>query len=265
MKVVVCVKQVPEITDVKVNPETGTLIREGVTSILNPFCEYALDHALMLKSEIPDIEVIALTMGPPQARSALLRCLELGADRAVLISDRKFAGADTWATALTLSAAIRIAVPDFSLILMGKQAIDGDTAQVGPEVAEILSLPQITYGVEIQLTPNKKRIQAKREMESGYEVLEARLPAMISISKGEPIRRVPSFYDVLNARLKDVTILSADDLDLDETELGLKGSYTQVVKVFPPQQKQGGLKFDDIEPEVAARKIAAFLRQENFI
>ena len=265
MKVVVCVKQVPEITDVKINPETGTLIREGITSILNPFCEYALDHALMLKSEMPDIEVIALTMGPPQARSALLRCLELGADRAVLISDRKFAGADTWATALTLSAAIRIAVPDFSLIMMGKQAIDGDTAQVGPEVAEILSLPQITYGIEVQLTPNKKRIRVKRETEIGYEVLEARLPAMISASKGEPIRRVPSFQNVLNARLKDVSVLSAADLDLDETELGLKGSFTQVVKVFPPQQKQGGLKFEDIEPEVAARKIAAFLRQERFI
>ena len=265
MKIVVCVKQVPEITDVKVNPETGTLIREGITSILNPFCEYALDHALNLKSEIPDIEVIALTMGPPQARSALLRCLELGADRAVLVSDRKFAGADTWATALTLSAAIKIAVPDFSLILMGKQAIDGDTAQVGPEVAEILSLPQITYGVEVQLTPSKKRIRAKRETERGYEVLEARLPALVSTSKGEPIRRVPSFQDVLNARLKEVSVLSADDLGLDETDLGLKGSYTQVVKVFPPQQKQGGLKFEDIEPEVAARKIAAFLREENFI
>jgi len=209
--------------------------------------------------------VIALTMGPPQAKSALLRCLELGADRAVLISDRKFAGADTWATALTLSAAIRIAVPDFSLILMGKQAIDGDTAQVGPEVAEILNLPQITCGVKIHLTSNKKRIQVKRETESGYEVLEARLPAMVSISKGEPIRRVPSFQDVLNARLKAVAVLSADDLALAETELGLKGSFTQVVKVFPPQQKQGGLKFEDIEPEVAARKIAAFLREEKFI
>ena len=265
MKIVVCVKQVPEIADVKIDPATGTLIREGITSILNPFCEYALDHAVLLKSEMPDIEIIALTMGPPQAKSALLRCLELGADRAVLISDRRFAGADTWATALTLSAAIKFAVPDFSLILMGKQAIDGDTAQVGPEVAEILSLPQITYGVEVQLTPNKKRIQAKRETENGYELLEARLPAMVSISKGEPVRRVPSFQDILNARLKEVSFLSADDLDLDETELGLKGSYTQVVKVFPPQQKQGGLKFEDIEPEVAARKIAAFLREENFI
>jgi electron transfer flavoprotein beta subunit len=265
MKIIVCVKQVPEITDVKVNPATGTLIREGITSILNPFCEYALDHALNLKSEIPDIEVIALTMGPPQAKSALLRCLELGADRAMLISDRKFAGADTWATALTLSAAIRAAVPDFSLIMMGKQAIDGDTAQVGPEVAEILSLPQITYGVEVQLTPNKKRIRVKRETESGYEVLEARLPAMVSASKGEPIRRVPSFQEVLNARLKAVSVMTAEDLDLDETELGLKGSYTQVVKVFPPQQKQGGIKLEGIEPEVAARKIAAFLREERFI
>ena len=265
MKIVVCVKQVPEITDVKVNPETGTLIREGITSILNPFCEYALDHAVRLKSEAYEIEIVAMTMGPPQARSALLRCLELGADRAVLVSDRKFAGADTWATALTLSAAITAAVPDCSLILMGKQAIDGDTAQVGPEVAEILGMPQVTYGVELQLTSNEKRIRVKRETESGYEVLEARLPTMVSASKGEPIRRVPSFQDVLNARLKDVMVLTAADLDLDEAELGLKGSYTQVVKVFPPLQKQGGVKLEDVEPEVAARKIAAFLREERFI
>jgi electron transfer flavoprotein alpha/beta subunit len=265
MKIVVCVKQVPEITDVKINPATGTLIREGITSILNPFCEYALDHAVHLKTESADIEIVAITMGPPQAKSALLRCLELGADRAVLVSDRKFAGADTWATALTLSAGIRAAVPDFSLIMMGKQAIDGDTAQVGPEVAEILNLPQITYGVEVQLTSNKKRIRVKRETESGYEVLEARLPALVSASKGDPIRRVPSFQAVLEARQKDVTVITAGDLDLDEAELGLTGSYTQVVNIFPPRQKQGGLKLEGIDPEVAARKIAAFLREEKFI
>ena len=265
MKIVVCVKQVPEITDVKVNPETGTLVREGVSSILNPFCEYALDHAVRLKSAHQELDVIAVTMGPPQAKSALFRCLELGADRAVLVSDRKFAGADTWATALTLAAAIKAAVPDFNLILMGKQAIDGDTAQVGPELAEILNLPQITYGVEMHLSANKKRIQVKRESEDGYEVLEARMPAVVSASKGELIRRVPSFEDVLSARVKDLRIISAADLDLDETELGLQGSFTQVVNVFPPAQKIGGTKLEGLEPEVAARKIAAYLREEKFI
>ena len=136
---------------------------------------------------------------------------------------------------------------------------------MGPEVAEILGMPQVTYGVELQLTPNKKRIRVKRETESGYEILEARLPAVVSASKGDPIRRVPSFQDVLDARLKEIMILGADDLDLEESELGLKGSYTQVVKVFPPRQKQGGVKLEDIEPEAAARKIAAFLREEGFI
>lgn len=265
MKIVVCVKQVPEIADVNVNPETGTLVREGVSSILNPFCEYALDHAARLKSEIPEIEITALTMGPPQAKTALFRCLELGADSAVLVSDRKFAGADTWATALTLSAAINAAVPDYSLILMGKQAIDGDTAQVGPEVAEILNLPQIMYGVEMHLTTNKKRIRVKQEVENGYDVLEARLPVVVSASKGELIRRVPSFEDVLTARTKELKVISADDLGLKEEELGLQGSYTQVVKVFPPAQKQGGTLLEGLQPEVAAHKLAVFLRQEKFV
>jgi electron transfer flavoprotein beta subunit len=265
MKIVVCVKQVPEITDVKVNPETGTLVREGVTSILNPFCEYALDHAARIKSNDQETEIIAITMGPPQAKSALFRCLEMGADRAVLVSDRKFAGADTWATALTLSAAIKVCVPDFNLILMGKQAIDGDTAQVGPEVAEILNLPQIMYGAEMHLTPNKKRIRIKQETENGYEILEVRLPAVVSASKGELIRRVPSFQDVLYARTKDMRTIAAENLELDEAELGLQGSFTQVVKVFPPAQKAGGTKLEGLEPEVAARKIAAYLREEKFI
>jgi electron transfer flavoprotein beta subunit len=265
MKIIVCVKQVPEITDVNVNPDTGTLIREGVTAILNPFCEYALDHAARLRADHQETEVIAITMGPPQAKTALYRCLELGADRAVLVSDRKFAGADTWATALTLSAAIRQAVPDFNLILLGKQAIDGDTAQVGPELAEILSLPQIMYGADIHLTANKKRIRVKQETENGYEIIEARLPAVVSASKGELIRRVPSFQNVLDARSKDLRIMGADDLDLDEAELGLQGSYTQVVNVFPHVRKHGGTKLEGLEPEVAARRIAAFLRNEKFI
>jgi electron transfer flavoprotein alpha/beta subunit len=265
MNIVVCVKQVPEITTVRVNPETGTLIREGVASILNPFCEYALDHAVRLKAADPETEIVAVSMGPPQARSALMRCLELGADRAVLVSDRRFAGADTWATALTLAAVVRKAVPDADLILVGKQAIDGDTAQVGPEIAEILGMPQIMYGVEMAFTPNRRRIRVKREAESGYEVLEARLPALVSASKGEALRRMPSLADVLSARSKELRTVTAADLDLSENELGLAGSYTQVVKVFPPLPKQGGRKIEGLEPAAAAGEIAAFLKSEGYV
>lgn len=265
MKLLVCVKQVPEITDVRVDPETGTLIREGVASILNPFCEYALDHAARLKEALPGTEIVALTMGPPQAEAALVRCLELGADRAVLASDRRFAGADTWATALTLAAVIRATHPDFDLILVGKQAIDGDTAQVGPELAEILGIPQIMYGVEMSWAANGKRIRVRREIETGYEVVEARLPALVSASKGEPVRRMPSLAAVIAARQREIRRLGASELPLQESELGLAGSFTQVVKVFPPPPKKGGRRVEGLEPAEAARVIAGFLREEGFI
>ncbi|MBU1275733.1 MAG: electron transfer flavoprotein subunit beta/FixA family protein [Proteobacteria bacterium] len=265
MNIVVCVKQVPEISEVKVNPETGTLVREGVASILNPFCEYALDHALRIKQATPDVNITAISMGPPQARAALLRALELGADRGVLVSDRRFAGADTWATALTLAAAVRAVREDFDLILVGKQAIDGDTAQVGPEMAEILGIPQIMYGVRMELTPNGKRLRVKRESENGYQVLEARLPVLVSASKGEAIRRLPSFADILAARQKPLEMITADALNLSEEQLGLQGSYTQVVKIFPPQAKKACRKLEGLSPDQAGREITSFLSQENFI
>jgi electron transfer flavoprotein beta subunit len=264
MKIVVCVKQVPEIADVRIHPETGTLIREGVASILNPFCEYALDHAVRLKAAYPEIVITVVTMGPPQARAVLRRCLELGADRAIMVSDRKFAGADTWATARTLAEVIRKMAVDVSLILVGKQAIDGDTAQVGPEIAEILGLPQIMYGVEMSLTPNRKRIRVKREVESGYEVLEARLPALVSASKSEVMRRMPSLADVILARHKELRIVTAGDLDLSENELGLAGSFTQVVQIFAPAPKKGGQKLEGLEPAAAAKAIAEFLRSAGY-
>lgn len=265
MKIVVCVKQVPEVTNVQVNPLTGTLIREGVQSILNPFCEYALDHAVRIKKAHPDVHITAITMGPPQARSVLLRCLELGADEGVLVTDRKFAGADTWATALTLAESIRFAVPDYDLVLVGKQAIDGDTAQVGPEIAEILGLPQITYGIQAEISNNHHHIRVKQEVERGYEVIEASLPALVTFSKGEIVRRAPSFADVIRSRQMPIRVVSASDLSISEDELGLKGSFTQVVKVFPPPAKRNIQLVENVEAAEAAHVIFNFLEERRFI
>lgn len=265
MKIVVCVKQVPEVTNVQVDPVTGTLKREGVKSILNPFCEYALDHAVRIAQALGNTEIIAITMGPPQARDVLLRSMELGADRSILVTDRKFAGADTWATAFTLAAAIRFAIPDFDLVVVGKQAIDGDTAQVGPEIAEILGLPQITYGIEVGVTSSGRHIRVKREVERGYEVIQAAFPVLVTVSKGEVVRRAPSFQDVLDARKKPVQIITAAELQIPEEELGLKGSFTQVVKVFPPMEKKSTRIVDSPEAADAAHEIMAFLQERHFL
>ena len=265
IKIVVFVKQVPEVTDVQVDPVTGTLMREGVQSIFNPFCEYALDHAAHIKQANPDMQVIAISMGPPQADAALVRCLELGADRAVLVTDRKFAGADTWATAYTLAQVVRQVVPDFNLILAGKQAIDGDTAQVGPEIAEILGLPQVTYATDVSLTAGGRRVRVKREAERGIEVLETALPALVTVSKGDMLRRAPSLEQVINAHSISIKIVRASDLDLNEDALGLKGSYTQVVKVFPPPAKGSSRILQGLEPAEAAREIFNFLKEHHFM
>ncbi|MHA1303995.1 MAG: electron transfer flavoprotein subunit beta/FixA family protein [Candidatus Heimdallarchaeaceae archaeon] len=265
MKIVVLVKQVPEADKVAVNPETGTLIREGVASILNPFCEYALDEAVRLKHAYPEeeIQVIAISMGPPQAKTALLRCLELEADQAFLLSDRKFAGSDVCATANALKEGVEALVPDFDLILAGKQAIDGDTAQVPPETAEKLGIPQITYGTHIEL--EKNRVIVKRETEEGYQIVSARIPALVTMSKGSNIRRMPSMKQVLEARKKPLETITADMLNLDESKVGLNASPTQVAKVFAPPEKGEGEIIDGSDPTVAAKKLLEFLIENKFV
>lgn len=265
MKIVVCVKQVPEVTDVQIDPVTGSLLREGVRSILNPFCEYALDQAVRIARAHAGTEITVLTMGPLQARHVLLRSLELGADSGILVTGRSFAGSDSWATAQTLAAAIRFAVPDFNLVFTGRQAIDGDTAQVGPELAELLALPQITCGVETTLSPNHRKIQVKREFERGYEVIETRLPALVTFSKGETVRRAPSLQDLIDSRRKPIQLVGAEDLHLPAEELGLKGSFTQVVRVFPPVQKKSGEVVQNVDDQAAAERIFEFLRERRFI
>ena len=266
MKIIVTVKQVPEADKVAVNPKTGTLIREGVESILNPFCEYALDTAVKLKNQNPDlkVEIIAISMGPPQAKTALMRCLELGADKAYLFSDRAFAGSDVWATSLTLKEGILKKIGDFDLILAGKQAIDGDTAQVPAELAENLGIPHIYYGFDIWVV--KKRIRVKKETEKGYQVIEVRLPALVTISKGPSnIRRLPSMRDIMEARKKPMEIVDAKSLDMDEKRIGLNGSFTQVVKIFSPPIKEDCELIDGNEPINAAEKLFIFLKEKKII
>ena len=265
MKILVFVKQVPEITDVKIDPETGNLLREGVASILNPFCEYAVDLALDFRKNHDNVKIVAVSMGPPQAKAALMRCLEMGVDEGILLSDTKFAGADTWATARTLAAAAKDLVDGFDLILVGKQAIDGDTAQVGPEIAECLAIPQITYGVDMEINETKKRIRVRRETEQGYESVEMKLPGLVSVSKGAMIRRVCSFQEILDAREKKLRVVTADDLGLEEDDLGLSGSLTQVIKIFPPSVKTRGEIVDGKNPEHGAKRVIEFLRERNFV
>ncbi len=266
MKILVCAKQVPEVTNVQVDPETGTLNRDGVASILNPFCEYAMDLALELKEAEPEgeVEIIVLSMGPPQARAALLRCLEMGGDSAILVTDRKFAGADTWATALTICKIIE-KLDGVDLILVGKHAIDGDTAQTGPMLAELLNIPQITYGVGLELDEKKKRVRVRRENEGGFEKVQMRLPGLASVSKGAASRRVCSFQSILDARTKEITVMTADDLGLDESELGLQGSLTQVVKVFPPISKEAGRILSGTDATAAAHEVVGILKEKHFV
>lgn len=236
MEIVVCVKQVPDTTEVKIDPATNTLIRQGVPSIVNPFDKNAVEAALQLKEKHGG-KVTVISMGPPQAQDALKECLAMGADEAILISDRAFGGADTLATSYTLAAAIR-KIGKVDIIFCGKQAIDGDTAQVGPETAEHLGISQVTYVAKIDLDGDLARVE--REHEDGYEVLEVKLPFLISVVKSINEPRFPTVKGTMKANRAVIPVWTAADLNVDENRIGLKGSPTQVRRIFtPPQRTQG--------------------------
>ncbi|SDJ94102.1 electron transfer flavoprotein subunit beta/FixA family protein [Natronincola ferrireducens] len=238
MKIIVCAKQVPDTTEVRIDPVKGTLIRDGVPSILNPDDKNALEEALKIKEKQPDATVTILSMGPPQAEDALREALAMGADRAILLSDREFAGADTWATSATLAAAIK-KIGDYDLIFCGRQAIDGDTAQVGPQIAERLDLPQVTY-VE-KLTIHRDKLEVHRALEDGYEIIEMKLPALLTAVKELNEPRYPSIEGIFDAYgEKQVEVWRAKDLQVDPNHIGLKGSPTQVKKSFTPEAKGKG-------------------------
>ncbi len=233
MNIVVCLKQVPGTTDVKIDPNTNTLIRQGIENIINPFDTYAIEEAVRLKEKHGG-KVTVITMGPPQADAALREAISLGVDNAVLLSDRAFAGADTWATANTLAKAIQ-KLGQTDLIICGRQTIDGDTGQVGPEMSEMLNIPFIAYVSKIEEI-KEKYLRVSRMVEDGHEVLETTLSAIITVAKEINVPRLPSLRGIMKSKSAAITTWSIKDLGVNESEVGLAGSSTQVIKIFFPQR-----------------------------
>jgi len=234
MNIVVCVKQVPDTKDVRLDPETNTMAREGVESIMNPYDRHALEEAVCLK-EAHGGTVTVLSMGPPQAADVLRESISCGADRGVLVSDRGFAGADTWATSYTLARAIDT-IGGADLILCGKQAIDGDTAQVGPGLAARMNLPYVTC-VQKTREAGDDFITVERMMDDGYDVVRLPLPALLTVVKDINEPRVPSLKGKMRAKKATIETLTAEDIGADPNCIGLAGSPTQVVKVFSPEAR----------------------------
>ncbi len=259
MKIVVCIKQVPDTTEIKINPVTGTLIREGVPSIMNPDDKSGLEMALSLKDKF-GCHVTVITMGPPQADDILREALAMGADDALLLTDRKFAGADTLATSNVLAAALR--KMEWNLIIAGRQAIDGDTAQVGPQIAEHLDIPHISYVTDVQFD-GENLFTVKRETEEGYQVLQSASPLLITVLSSANKPRYMSVNGIVDAVEREIELWGASEIDVQEWKLGLKGSPTKVHKAFSKGVKSSGEQFE-VDAEEAVGIIISKLK-ERFI
>ncbi len=259
MKIIVCIKQVPDAKDVRLDPETNTLAREGVQSIMNPYDQHALEEAVRLKEQLGG-EVTVLSMGPPQAVDVLRQAISCGADHGVLVSDRAFAGADTWATSYTLAKAVH-KIGDFDLILCGKQAIDGDTAQVGPGLAIQLDIPFVTCVQKVREASGTELVM-ERMMDDGYDVVAVSCPALLTVVKDLNEPRVPSLKGKMKAKKAEFKILSAEDIGADSSCIGLPGSPTQVVDVFPPPPRgERAILTGSIEEQIEqlVEKLAVYL------
>ena len=232
MKIALCIKQVPDTSDIKWT-EHNTIKREGVESIINPYDVYAIEAALQIKNTCKDVEITAITMGPPQAEDILRKALALGIDKAALVTDRKFSGADTYATGKTLAQSIKTILPDFDLVICGQFAIDGDTAQTGPSIANHLNLAQITFVKEV-IECNENYIIVKRQADDGIETIKANLPLLLCVLQNykEPTRAKINGF--IKAQKADIKTYSLEDISLSPDEVGLKGSPTYVSKAFRP-------------------------------
>lgn len=266
--IIVCAKQVPDTNVIKINPKTGTLIRDGVPSILNNDDANALEEALKIKDRYKDVRITVISMGPPQARDLLMECLAMGADQGILISDKAVGGSDTWATSNTLEAAIRKWEKEngpFDLVFAGRQAIDGDTAQVGPQLAEKLGLPQVTYVEEFEIAENLKDITVKRQLEDGYEMIELKTPCLLTAIKELNTPRYMNLVNVFDDLESRIKVWSAKDIEVDLTKVGLEASPTNVFRSFTPAPKgKGKLLEGDTEKEVA-QKLLIDLKSKHVI
>ncbi len=261
MKVVVCIKQVPDTAEVRLDPETNTLIREGVPSILNPLDTFAIEAAVAI-AEKQGGEAVALSMGPPQAEAAVREAIALGCERGILLTDKAFAGSDTWVTSLVLAAAIR-RLADVRLVLCGKQAIDGDTAQVGPGIAAHLGWPQATYVRRI-LELNDESSLVERLTDVGGETVKVRLPAVFTVLKDLNVPRLPTLTSQMRARRRVIETRGREDLKLHPALVGLEGSPTRVKQVFAPPSRGGGQVWTG-SPKESAGKLLDALRKSNVL
>ncbi len=260
MNIIVCIKQVPDTTEVRLDPVTGTLIRDGVPSIINPDDKAGLEAALRLKDQC-GAHVTVVSMGPPQADLALREALAMGADEAVLVTDRAFGGADTWATSSTLAAAIKKLPCD--LIITGRQAIDGDTAQVGPQIAEHLGLAHISYAEDLRLEGDS--VVVKRQYEDRYHVIRAKLPCLITALSEMNTPRYMTPGGIFDAfRRKEVTAFTRPDLDIGDDNIGLAGSPTRVFKSFTKTPKAAGT-VEKLDPREGAQAIVRYLAEKHII
>jgi electron transfer flavoprotein beta subunit len=261
MNILVCVKQVPDTTEIKIDPVTNTLIRAGVPSIVNTFDGFALEMAVRLTEECGG-RVTVVSMGPEQAKEALKTCLSLGADKAYLVSDAKFGGSDTLATSYILSRAvleIEKKEETFDLIFCGKQAIDGDTAQVGPELAEWLDYPQVTYAVDVVFSEGKAHV--KKESADGYDIIETACPAVITVTKPAFEPRIASIKNRMRAARSVIVKLTLNDMELDQSRIGLKGSPTKVKKTFTPSTHKNCIKIKEQTTAASAAKLVRLLSE----
>jgi electron transfer flavoprotein beta subunit len=267
MKIIALIKQVPETSNVKMDKETGTMIRDGVESIINPLDLYAIEAGIQLKEKHGGT-LTAITMGPPNCEKALREAVAMGCDDAIQISHRKFAGADTWATSYVLAETIKQKVGNFDLILCGERATDGDTGQVGPGVASFLDLPLATYASEIFDLESEKSFKVKRLVEGGYEILKVPFPALLTVVKEISFPRLPTLRGKQRSRKMELPLIGIDEIKVKEECIGLKGSPTRVVKIFTPKVSRECKKFEIREEgdlDKATDSLIDFLKEKEFV